>query len=102
MATSARLQDKVALITGASSGLGREIAVKYASHGAKLIVIADIQDKPTVGMDGDDENTVAKVNRLYGDGKAVFVKTNVTDAESMKAAIAETVRRGGRLDMYAR
>ena len=101
--TSNRLEGKVALITGAASGLGREIALKYASHGAKLVVIADLTEKPSLAsmVEGEDgEFTAAKIKRLYGDGKAVFIKCNVTEAEEVKRAIQEAVKLGGRLDIH--
>ena len=101
--TSNRLQGKVALITGAASGLGRAIALKYAAHGAKLVVIADLTEQPSRAnmIEGEDgERTVARINRLHGEGKAAFVKCNVTDAEDVKNAVRETVRLGGRLDIH--
>ena len=99
-----RLQDLVCLITGASSGLGRQIALAYASHGTKLIVCADIQPDPVAGSLDDAEDVKGKtthdaINEVYGEGKAVFAKCDVTAAEEVKAAVAKAVEDGGRLDV---
>lgn len=45
-----RLANKVAIVTGASSGLGRAIALAYAGHGTRLVVCADLQETPRSGM----------------------------------------------------
>lgn len=74
-----RLQGKIALITGASSGLGRVGAELFASEGAK-VVIADITD----GDEAMDAITAAG-------GEATFVRTDVTDEGSIEAAVAHAV-----------
>jgi NAD(P)-dependent dehydrogenase (short-subunit alcohol dehydrogenase family) len=106
----ASLHDKVALITGASSGLGRAIACAYAAAGA-YIVSADITPNPPkaptiAGIHKDVDMstpTVELVNRTWpaekGKERASFVKCDVTDEESMKAAVAFAVQRYGRLDV---
>src|SRR5436190_18133166 len=78
-----RLADKVALITGAGSGIGRESAVLFASEGAAVVVV-DIEDK--AGAD-----TVAAITAAGG--RATYVHADVAkaaDAERMIAAAEKT------------
>ena len=81
------LKDKVAVITGASQGIGAAFAVGYAEEGAKL-VIADV-------VDGDD--TVAEVSKAGGE--AIFVKTDVTRQDQCDAMAKAAADRFGRLDI---
>jgi NAD(P)-dependent dehydrogenase (short-subunit alcohol dehydrogenase family) len=78
-----RLQDKVALITGAGSGIGREAALRFAQEGAKIVVV----DVNTAG----GEETVGLVKGAGGE--ATFVRADVAaaaDAEKMIRAAEET------------
>ena len=69
MATNSRLKDKVALISGAASGIGAAHAKVFASEGAKVI-IADIQeDKASEVL-----NTITESG-----GEAIFINLDVTD-----------------------
>src|SRR5262249_15883178 len=82
------LEGKIALITGASSGIGRGAAVVLAQYGARL-VLADIN------VDGGEE-TVALGQKAGGE--AVFVKTDVAKAAEVEALVKRTVAHYGRLD----
>ena len=84
-----RLQDKVAIITGAASGIGRATAELFATEGAK-VVVADINFKEAVAVAGEIENR---------GGKAVAIAVDVTDPESFGSAIDETIRMFGGLDV---
>jgi NAD(P)-dependent dehydrogenase (short-subunit alcohol dehydrogenase family) len=78
-----RLQDKVALITGAGSGIGRETALLFAREGAS-IVVADVNDQA-------GESVVAEL--LAAGGKAIYARADVSkaaDAESMLRAAEES------------
>ncbi len=81
------LQNKVALVTGASSGIGRAIALVLAREGAK-VVVSDMNE------DGGRE-TVDLVARQGGD--ALFVKANVAEPSDMEKLVAQTVNRYGAL-----
>jgi NAD(P)-dependent dehydrogenase (short-subunit alcohol dehydrogenase family) len=96
MSSSARLQDKVAIVTGASSGLGRAIAVRYSQEGAK-VVCADLT--PTARSQEESEITTHDLIVKEG-GKATFVQTDVGDAAQMENLVQVAVREYGRLDMY--
>jgi len=84
-----KLQDKVAIVTGGGSGIGRGIALGYAREGARL-VLADIN------LAGAQE-TLAQVEALGGRGLAV--RTDVAVAEQIDALMAATVQAFGRIDV---
>ncbi|MBF6330271.1 SDR family NAD(P)-dependent oxidoreductase [Nocardia transvalensis] len=82
------LEDKVALITGAASGIGAAAAQAFARHGARL-VLADINE--------EKGRELADAVRHSG-GQAVFVRTDVCSHDDVAAMVAAAVTRFGRLD----
>jgi len=89
---SSLLAGKIAVVTGASSGIGRAIAASFAAEGA-MVVIADVTVEPLEG----GEPTAALIAR--GGGTAIFEKTDVGRWEDVDALIGKTVARHGRLDV---
>ena len=85
----ARLENKVAFITGAGSGIARSAAQIFAREGAK-VVIAEL--RPELGKAAE------RLVREAG-GNATFVETDVTQEDSVKSAIQATVERYGKLDV---
>ncbi|MGD9604011.1 MAG: glucose 1-dehydrogenase [Gammaproteobacteria bacterium] len=83
-----KLANKVIIVTGGSTGIGRAAALRCAADGAK-VVVADVN---TV----DAPATVETIRKAGGE--ALFVKTNVADGAEVRALIAATVKAYGRLD----
>ena len=81
-------EGKVALVTGAGSGIGRATALVFAREGAK-VVVSDIV------VEGGEE-TVQQIKAAGGE--AVFVKADVSQAADVEALITQTVETYGRLD----
>ncbi|AON53783.1 SDR family NAD(P)-dependent oxidoreductase [Herbaspirillum seropedicae] len=93
-----RLKDKVAIITGASSGFGRGIGFAFANQGAK-IVVSDVHEAPNRGgFEGNPELTTTAAIRETG-GQAYYVNCDVTRADDVAKLVAATVERYGRLDI---
>ncbi|MFA7438458.1 SDR family NAD(P)-dependent oxidoreductase [Castellaniella sp.] len=84
-----RLKGKVALITGGGMGIGRASALRFAHEGATIV----IAEKDTAA----GEETVSKIRELGGE--ALFVQTDVTEADDVKNAVDSTVQRYGRFDI---
>ncbi len=83
-----RLKDKVALVTGAASGIGKEIARTFIAEGAK-VVIADL----------NAQGAQATAAELGGAGKALGVAMDVTDEAAVDAGMAQTVQTFGKIDI---
>lgn len=84
-----KLEGKVAIITGAATGIGRATALLFAREGAKL-VIADIKDKEAA-------ETVGMIKQAGGD--AIFVHTDVTSVADLGMMVKAAVTAFGRLDI---
>ena len=86
---SKQLQDKIAIVTGAASGLGKEIAVTYAREGAK-VAVAD--------LNRDAAQAVADELNAKG-GRAMAVAADVADEGQVNAAVAAVVEAWGGVDI---
>ncbi|KAK4987897.1 hypothetical protein LTR66_007469 [Elasticomyces elasticus] len=84
----ARLKGRIAVITGASSGLGRATAIRFANSGAR-VVCADLKSA------GVEDEIIGQ----HGKEAAIFVACNVTDEKQIENLVAEAVKWGGRLDI---
>jgi NAD(P)-dependent dehydrogenase (short-subunit alcohol dehydrogenase family) len=84
-----RLQDKVAIITGAASGMGAATARRFGKEGAK-VVVADM-------LDDDGRKVAADITRA--NGAAEFLHLDVTDEASWQSVMTATVAKFGRLDV---
>jgi NAD(P)-dependent dehydrogenase (short-subunit alcohol dehydrogenase family) len=82
----ARLQDKVALITGGESGIGLATAKLFVSEGASVHLI------------GIDQNKLSAADEL-GHDKAFSSAADVTDEDAVRRAVADGVDRYGRFDV---
>ncbi len=86
-----RLADKVVLVTGAASGIGRAMAIRFAAEGAKVFG-ADWNE-------ADLQGVIAEVQAAGGTMQGM--KVNVADREQVEAMVAAAVKAYGRLDVLA-
>ena len=83
-----RLREKVAIVTGGASGIGKAISLSFAREGARVAVV-DIDERK--GQDAAAE--------IAAQGEAIFVRADVTDSASVNQMAREVDRRFGRLDI---
>ena len=81
-----KLSEKVAVITGAAGGIGFAYARRFLAEGAR-VVVADVAD------------AAAAAEKLDASGRALGVRTDVSDADSVRAMVDAAVGRFGRIDV---
>ncbi len=81
------LEDKVAMVTGAASGIGRGIATRLAEMGA-FVALLDIDETKGLGVVGE-----------IGDGKSAFLKCDVRSAADCHRAVEAVIAKQGRIDI---
>ena len=87
-----RLKDRVVIVTGGASGIGKSISIKAANEGAR-VVVADIRETPLEG----GQNTVDAI--LMAGGISTYMNTDVTNDNDVKKLISNTVKKYGFLDV---
>lgn len=87
---SQELKDKVSLVTGASRGLGKAIAIRLASLGSKVAINY---------VSRDEEAAAVAKSIVDNGGEAMPVKANVADSAAVKAMVRQIVDRWGRIDI---
>ena len=86
-----RLEGKVAIVTGAGSGIGKETALLFAGEGAKVVAADRVMET--------GEKTVWQIKD--SGGEAIFVKADVSRAGDVEIMVKETVEEYGRLDILS-
>ena len=85
------LTGKVALLTGASKGMGKSMAEGLAEHGAKVVISSRKLDQC--------EETAAEINSKCGEGSAVAIACNIGYKEQLQALVDETHEKLGKIDI---
>ena len=84
------LKDKLALVTGGSSGIGFAIAERFLKEGAKVMIASRSRKRC--------ESAVARLRKL-GKGRVDFIPGDVSKANDAKRMVDQTVKRFGRIDI---
>ena len=85
---SKKLEGKVAIITGATEGIGKATALKFAQEGAKVMMVGRDEAK--------GQSALEEITKF---GEAVYFKTDVSNPSQVKKMIEETIRNYGRIDV---
>ncbi|PCJ24890.1 MAG: short-chain dehydrogenase, partial [SAR86 cluster bacterium] len=85
-----QVKNKVVVVTGGASGIGKSLCERFAKEGASAIVVSDIDQQ---GIDA----TVADISTLT---QAVGIKTNVGNEEEVNALVAKTLKQFGHIDLF--
>ncbi len=93
------LENRTAIVTGGSSGIGRGICLELAREGAR-VVVADVQEQPKQGKYHERDlvtPTVAEIEKIGSEG--LFVQLDIADETAVAGLISTTVERFGGIDI---
>jgi NAD(P)-dependent dehydrogenase (short-subunit alcohol dehydrogenase family) len=91
------LAGRVAIVTGASRGIGQGIAQRLGSAGATVVIAARSLERSSDGLAGTLHETAGLIEKAGG--KAIQIACDVENAESRARLVAETIAKAGRLDI---
>ena len=89
MSNKERFKDKVVIVTGASSGIGKDSAIRFAGEGAKVVLVSRSKDKLEAVAD-----EIRPFNK-----HVLVVPTDVSSVEQVKNAVTKTIQEYGRIDV---
>lgn len=84
-----RLENKIAIITGATTGIGRATSILFCSEGANVVVVGKREE--------EGRETVRLAEK--GKGKAIFIKTDVSQATQVEEMVTQTISAFGKIDV---
>lgn len=85
-----KLNGKVAIVTGASRGIGKAVAIEFAKEGAKVAVVGRTLEPLKTGLSGTILETVDEIKTLSG--QALAIKTNVLVQDEVEAMVSKGYR----------
>lgn len=91
------MRGKIAIVTGASRGIGKAIALGFARQGAVVVVAARSESAPSERLPGSIHETVAEIEAQGG--KALAVRCDVTDETSVRVMVERVLTEFGRIDV---
>lgn len=94
---SQRLKDKVCIVTGSSSGLGRAISLAYAREGG-LLVCTDLRQNARADIESESKISTDELIR-QGGGRALFVQADVSKPDEVESMVKAAVAEYGRVDV---
>lgn len=93
------LKDRISIVTGGSSGIGRGIALEFAREGAK-VVIADKQEIPLQGKYHEKDTVIPTLQEIENIGsRGKFIQTDISDELQVADLIQQTVENFGGVDI---
>ncbi len=92
-----QLEGKVAVVTGASRGIGRDIALVFAREGASVVVSARTENEGDFRISGSIQTTVKRIQEAGGE--ATGIRCDVSDEEQVQALLDQSAERYGRIDI---
>src|SRR5207249_10642943 len=92
-----KLAGKVAIVGGASRGIGKDIAVAFAAEGAKVVVVARSEVEPDPRLPGTIHQTVAEIQAAGGE--AIAVKADISDEAQVETMAKSALDTYGRIDI---
>lgn len=84
-----QIRDKVVVVTGGANGIGRSLCYKFAAEGARMVVVADV----------DEENGM-KISQDLIEGKSAFVSCNVADEDQVSFLVDTVTEVAGQVDIF--
>ncbi|MBT3350626.1 MAG: SDR family oxidoreductase [Nitrospinaceae bacterium] len=89
MSERSSIKDHVAIVTGGAAGIGEAVVLRFASEGAKVVIV-----------DKDNEKGAAVAEKISAGGaEVIFVQADVTSSADVRSAFAQTMDRWGQLDI---